>query len=427
MMEEKQMADNNDSGGGCLLWLIDIIASKIRNKRIAKYNKQARGVEEHQSTAVDVLFPPNTYKDSIIISGGSQNERLHICEEVIRNAHKANHSIIILHTANGSMENIVARNGFGTVVSDRNKVFDAFTSFEFNEICQAVIDTCKSKYDIKPAGRYILQVAHDLLVNRGRKPYLSGFANCPYFKLSDQITTRVNGGAITQDDADRLNSLLATGQIECPKIDTFFSDMKSQIEYMSAPDPSSVRAVSVLSAIKNKQILCIDMRSSSNTMLVELIVNSLIIAMNRGYDFSLMIDDIAFVNNDMLKNTISQKSNHHNIIVSKDLYALTGGKEDVFSALIGEAEKTVLFAHNSNVSCDKWSKYVGEYDKIDVSYNHNSGWSQSSKWGYNTNDGQYEALKRESKIKPEQINNLAQGEAFVYDHTTGSLIQTVIT
>jgi hypothetical protein len=421
------MANNNDSGGGCFLWFINWIAGIFRNRRIRKYNQQARGVEEYQSIAVGTLLPSHTYKDGIIISGGSQNERLHICEEIFRNAHNANHPVIILHTANGALENIIARNGFGTVVSERNKMFDAFTSFEFNEIFQVVTDTCKSKYDIKPAGRYVLQVAYDLLINKGRKPYFSGFANCPYFKLSDHITTRLTNGAITQDDADKLNSYLLTGQAECPKIDTFFNDMKAQIGYLSAPDPASVKAGSILSAIKNKQILCIDMRSSANVMLMELIVNSLIIAMNRGYDFSLMIDDIAFVNNDMLKNTLCQKSNHHNIIISKDLYALTGGKEDIFAAIIGEAEKTVLFAHGSGISCEKWSKYVGEYDKIDVSYNHNAGWSQSSKWGYNSNDGQTETLKREAKVKPEQINRLSQNQAFIYDHTTGSLIQTVIT
>jgi hypothetical protein len=421
------MANNNDSGGGCFLWFINWITSIFRNRRIKKYNQQARVVEEYQSTAVGVLFPSHTYKDSIIISGGGQNERLHICEEILRNAHNANHPVIVLHTANGMMENLIARNGFGTVVNERNKMFDAFTSFEFNEIFQVVTDTCKSKYDIKPAGRYVLQVAYDLLINKGRKPYFSGFANCPYFKLSDHITTRLNNGAITQDDADKLNSYLLTGQAECPKIDTFFNDMKSQIGYLSATDPASVKAVSILSAIKNKQILGIDMRSSANVMLMELIVNSLVIAMNRGYDFSLMIDDIAFVNNDMLKNTLCQKSNHHNIIVSKDMYALTGGKEDIFAAIIGEAEKIVLFAHSSSISCDKWSKYVGEYDKIDVSYNHNAGWSQSSKWGYNSNDGQTETLKRETKVKPEQINRLSQNQAFIYDHTTGSLIQTVIT
>ena len=265
------------------------------------------------------------------------------------------------------------------------------------------------------------------MINRGKKPYFSGFANCPYFKLSDHITTRLNSGAITQDVADKLNSFLLTGQSECPKIDTFFNDMKSQIDYLSAPDPKSVNAASVLSAIKKKQILCIDIRSSSNVMLLELIVNSLIIAMNRSYDFSLMVDEVAFVNNDMLKNTVCQKSNHHNIIVSKDLYALTGGKEDIFSTIIGEAEKTVLFAHSSSISCEKWSKYVGEYDKLDVFYSHNSTWSQSSKWGYSSSDGQAEKFKREAKVKPEQINRLSQNEAFIYDHATKSLIQTVIT
>ena len=418
---------SNDSGGGTFLWLVDSISGHFRNKRIKKFNKQARGVEEYQNIAVGALFPPESYKDSVIISGGSQNERQYICEEILHNAYIAKHPVIILHAANIKMESFVTRYGFGTVVSDQNKVFDAFTSFEFNEIFQMVTDTCKSRYDIKPAGRYVLQVVFDLLINRGRKPYFSAFANCPYFKLADHITTRLNSGAITQDVADKLQSLFLTGQAECPKIDTFFNDIKSQISYMSAIDPAKVNAVSVLSAIKNKQILCIDLRSSSNVMLVELIVNSLIIAMNRGYDFSLLIDDIAFMNNDILKNAICQKSNHHNVIVSKDLYALTGGKEDVFAAIIGEAEKTVLFNHSSGISCEKWSKYIGEYEKIDVSYNDNSGWNQSSKWGFNTNHGQREALKREPKVKPEQINCLSQGEAFVYDHATGSLIQTVIT
>ena len=418
---------NNSSGGGCMLWMIDGLIQRCRNRKIGEINKRARGVNALRSTDVNILFPAHTYKDNIIISGGDQDERLHVCEAALRNAHNANHPVIILHTANGAMENIVVQNGFGTVVSDRNKMFDAFTAFEFNEIFQVVTETCKSKYDIKPTGRYVLQVVYDLLMNRGRRQYFSAFANCPYFKLSDQIMTRQNSGAISQDVADKLNALLLTGQSECPKLDTFFKDMKAQIDYMSAADPAGVKAVSVLSAIKNNQVLCIDMRSSANAMLMELVVNSLIVAMNRGYDFSLMIDDIAFVNNDMLKNTVCQKSNHRNIIVSKDLYSLTGGKEDVFSSIIGEAEKTVLFAHSSSISCDKWSKYMGEYDKIDVSYNRNSGWSQSSRWGYNANAGQTETLKREAKVKSEEINRLSQNEAFIYDHTTGSLVNTVIT
>jgi len=415
-----------DSGGGCMLWIIDSIFKRVRNKRIRKYNIQARGIEEYKSTSSNILFPQHTYKEGVIISGGSITERLSICETLIRNAYNAKHPVVILHTGNGMMENVVARNGFGIIINDRSKLFDAFTALDFNEIVQIVTDTCKSKYDIKPSGRYILQIVYELLSCLGRKPYFSAFASCPYFKLSDQIQTRLTSGAITQSDADKLNSLLMTGQVECPKIDTFFNDMKSQINFISANDPQSVNTVSVLSSIINNQLLCIDIKSSTNVMFMELIVNSLIIAMNRGYDFTLMIDEIPFVNNDMLKNTLSQKSNHRNIIVSKDLYALTGGREDVFSTIIGEVEKTVLFSHSSSISCEKWSKYIGEYEKIDVAQNVNSGWNQSSKWGYNTNYGQTETLKKESKVKSEDINRLSQSEAIIYDHSTGSLIQTIV-
>jgi len=412
--------------GNTGLWLINTIFNSLKNRRISKNNKLARGVEEYKSITVSDLFPPNSCKDSVIISGGSQNERLHISRELLRNAYNENHPVIVLHTANNDLENVILQNGLGTVVNERNKKFDAFTSFELNEIIQVVTDTCKSKYDIKPAARYVLQVVYDLLLNKGKKPYFSSFANCPFFKLSDQITTRLNNGSLSQDVADKLNSYLLTGQTECSKIDTFFCDMRSQINYLSASDPAGAKAVSVLTAIKKNQILCIDIRSSGNSMLIELIVNSLTIAMNRGCNFSLFIDDVSFVNNDMLKNLLCQKSNHKNIIVSKDLYALTGGKEDVFSTLISEAEKTVIFSHSSNVSCDKWSKYLGEYEKIDVSYNNNSGWNHNEKSGYNTNSGQTETLKREFKVKPEQINRLSQNEAFIYDNTTGSLIKTVI-
>jgi len=42
--------------------------------------------------------------------------------------------MIILHTSHINVENIVAGQGLGIAVGDRNKLFDAFTGFEFNEI-----------------------------------------------------------------------------------------------------------------------------------------------------------------------------------------------------------------------------------------------------------------------------------------------------
>ena len=417
------MSNQNESGG-CLLWFVNWIGNIIMNRRIRKYNKLSRGLEEYKSITTDILFPNESYRENIIVSGGSAGERLLFNERIIQNCVTTGRPMIILHLNNGGLENIIARNNRGVVVNKQSKRFDAFTSFELQEICQLVFDTCKAKYDIKPIGRYILQIVYDLLACRKLRPYFSNYAKVSYHRLADRINDSLAKGLITQDQADDLNSQLMMGQAECAKIDSFFYDMKAELNHIATDDANKTGGASVLSTIKKGNILCIDLNSSANVMLLELIVISLTIAMNRGYEFSLFIDDVAIANNEMLKNALCQRSSHNNIICSKDLYALLGGKEDVFTTLIGETEKTVLLSHGSHISCEKWSKYIGEYDKIDVSHNTNAGWSQSGNWGYNTNHGQTMTDKREFKVKPEQINRLSPGEVFVYDNQTGSLIQT---
>ena len=420
------MSGQNDGGGGCSLWFIDFIFDIIERRRIHKFNRQSRGLEEYKSISTDILFPVESFEESIIISGGDDEERLKFSERILKNCHVNERPVIVLHLANGGLESIIAQNSWGVVVNKRNKQFDAFTSFNLQEICQTVFDTYKTKYDIKPSGRYILQIVFDLLASRKLRPYFSNYAGFTYHQLSDRINECLSGGFITQDNANNLNSLLMMGQSECAKIDTFFYDMRAQMEHIASENLSKNKGTSILSAIKKKKILCIDLKSSANIMLIELIVNSLTIAMNRGYEFSLFIDDVAIANNELLKNILCQKSNHSNIVCSKDLYALLNGKDDVFITLAGEADKTVLLSHGSNLSCEKWSKYIGEYDKIDVSTNRNSGWSESTNLGFNTNQGRTMTEKREYKIKPDQINHLSRGEVFIYDTQTGSLIQAVV-
>jgi hypothetical protein len=413
-----------DSGGGCTLFLIDWIFDIINSRRISKYNKHARGLEEYASITTDILFPAESYQENIIISGGESDIRLRFTDRLIENCHQSGRSMIVLHLANGGIENIIARNNYGIIVNKSSKIFDAFTSFNLQEICQVVFDTHKSKYDIKPAGRYILQIVFELLASQKIRPYFSNYASFTYNQIPDRINECLSKGFINQNTVNNLNSLLMMGQSEIAKIDSFFYDMKSQLNHIATDNANKSKGTSIISAIKSNKILCIDMKSSANIMLVELVVNSLTLAMNRGFEFSLYLDDIAIANNEMLKNALCQKSGHNNIICSKDLYALLNGKEDVFNTLVGEAEKTVLLSHGSNISCDKWSKFIGEYEKIETENSSNSGWSQSSKWGYSSNHGKRTHNKREFKIKPEQINRLSQGEIVIYDNQTGSLIQS---
>lgn len=409
-----------------MLPVINYVSDIINNHRIRKHNKQARGLVQCESITADTLFPPVSCRENIIVSGGGTSERLKLSERIIQNCFVQGRPMIILHLANSGLETVIAQNNQGVIANRQSKKFDAFTSFTLQEICQVVFDTCKSKYDIKPAGRYILQIVYELLACKKMRPYFSNYADFAYHKLSERINKCLVNGLLTQDSANNLNSLLMMGQTECAKIDAFFSDMNAQLGNIATDNANITGGTSIISAIKKGKILCVDLNSSSNIMLVELVVNSLTIAMNRGYEFSLFLDDVSIANNELLKNAICQKSSHNNIICTKDLYALLNGKEDIFSTLAGEAEKTVLLSHGSHLSCEKWSKYIGEYDKIDVSNNRNAGWFQSGRWGYNTNQGQTMTDKREYKVKPEQINRLSQGEILLCDNETSSLIQTSV-
>ena len=416
------MADDKGGGGG--LWLMDFVIDKVNNRRIKKYNKQSRGLEQYKSITTDVLFPVDSYAENILISGGSADERLRFSEQIIRNCITHNRPIIILHVGNLGLEQIVEQNGYGIVASKYNKQFDAFTSFKLPEIFQVLMDTCKSRYDIKPAGRYILQIIHELLAAKKQRPYFVNCANMPIHQLSAEINKALSNNLITQDSANNLNSLLMMGQAEIPKIDAFFYDIKAQCGHIHLDKPGGT---SILSAIKNNKVFCLDLNSSGNSLLIELIVNSLIIAMNRGFEFSFFLDDVAVANNDLLKNTLCQRSGHNNVICSKDFYALMNGNDNAFNTLVGEAEKTVLLSHGSHISCEKWAKYIGEYDKIDIQTNSTGGWShQQGGYNYGSNYGKTMTDKREFKIKPEEINRLGASEVIVYDNQTGSLLQTQV-
>jgi len=417
------MANQNNRGGGFLLWGINFVSSKIRNRKIRKYNTQARGLKQHANVTADFLFPPQSYQENIIISGGGSGDRLRFCEQILRNAQAQSQAVIVLTAGNVDLENLIAGGGLGIAASRQRKIFDAFTFLEMQDICQVILETNRQKYDIKHSGRYVLQVVFDVLQAQNLKPYFANFADFTYHKIPARINDCLARGLISQSKANDLNSYLAMGQSELSKIDAFFYNARAQMLHIAEVNPNNSGGFSALSAIWNNQIFLIDINSPSNTMLLELIVNTLLVAKNKGMNFSLMIDDIAISSSDSLKRLLSQRANHNNIIISQDVFTMLNGEERTFASAVGLADRTILLSHSSHISCEMWSKYIGNYDKIDLSRSAGGGWFQSSRWGYMSNQTQTETMKREQKIKPEEINRLPQGQIFAYDRQSGNLIQ----
>ena len=411
---------NQNRGGGFLLWGITWASSKLRNRKIRKFNTQARGVKQLSGITVDYLFPPNSYRDNIVISGGSSGDRVRFCEKILQDACTQKRAVIVLTSGNFGLANTIYQGGLGTVVNNQNKVFDAFMFLELQDICRVVFDTDSQKYNIQPSGRYILQIVHEILQAQNLKPYFSNFANFDYHKISASINQCLLGGLINQIKANDLNSFLAMGQSEISKIDSFFYDAKIQFAGISSPNPNSTGAMSALSAIWNNQICLIDVGGVHNSFLFDLIINSLFVANEKGLEYTLLIDDIP-ASSPALQSILQSKSNNNNIICTNDAFVMLGGSERNFSNMVGVADKTVLLSHGSHISCEMWSKYIGQYEKIDTSRSSGGGWLQSSRWGYMNKQSQTEAMKREHKIKPEEIADLGQNQVIVYENRGSEL------
>ena len=392
--------------------------SANRIQQMMKYNIHSRGVEEYSQIATETLFPPESYQDNIIISGSETGARQKFCERIIYNCAANKRPMIILHLANKRLENCIIRNNYGTVINEDNRQLDVFTSFKLQDICNIVLNTCKTKYDIKPAGRYILHVVYKFLECRRLRPYFFNYANFTYQKIPARINDSLARGLITSGEAEELAELYESGKSECAKIDAFFNDMKDCLSPISSENDRITHKTSIFTAINKRSVLAIDILSSTNDMLIEMLANSLKIAMNRGVAFTLCLDEITIANNDALKTIVCQKSSHNNVICSNDLYSLLYGKDDLFATIVGASDKTLLLSHGSHISCEKWSEYLGEYSKINMMHKIPGAWASEKRaekmGGVET---------REFKINPEMINRLQYDEIIMYDNNTGSLIQ----
>jgi hypothetical protein len=309
------------------------------------------------------LFQKTTNNENILLSGKATSTRLKFAEQVIENAISEKHSMIILHKANKSLERLVENKNSVIIANSQQKVFDPFTYLTLLEITQLVFETQAAENDFKHNSRYLIQILYEIIACHGSRPYFSNFQNLKFSDITEILNSCMSIGLLNQEQADNLLSLLKMSESECEKVETFFREIATQIEHILAPDPNHTDAVSIISAIKNNKIFCIDIHSAKNTILVELIVNSLLVAKSRGYKFTLFLDDIYIPNREQ-QNEIFIRSNDHNVIISSsDIYLLVRGRDDIFSDTISEMDKIYIMAHDSQASCERWVAYLCRCDK----------------------------------------------------------------
>jgi len=76
----------------------------------------------------------------------------------------------------------------------------------------------------------------------------------------------------------------------------------------------------------------------------------------------------------------------------------------------------MIFAHTAGKSAEKWSEFLGQYDKYERSYSQTRGSSRApfSIFSSSNNSRSINIAKsREFIVKPEQLMRMSQGEAYI--------------
>lgn len=186
-------------------------------------------------------------------------------------------------------------------------------------------------------------------------------------------------------------------------------------------------AVNIKTAVKHNGLLMMDIGSSTNEILINLIVNEIKEILASGKQIMLILDEININSNELLNKLVKSISSRClTTFLSTDIYSMLGADENLFYTFTANACKCIIFSHTSGATCNKWSELLGYYDVDKVSQN--IATNQNYQWGYSsgTSNSINVSTNREFIVKPEEISRLKPNEVYILDRNAKELAQTTI-
>lgn len=418
------MADNNES---FIVGLIRSINDKKKRKRLLKNveneNSHAKGIVNYLPSQIEAFFNNQSFPSNIIVSGGINEFRTRAIVGASIAAYNQQIPIIIIHANNKLLEsNFNQTFGSNNIVciNQNNPIYDPLIGLSNLEICKLIMDSATNGCEIKSSGKYYLDGITDFMRTKGVNPFIDMFLDCPHLQLFDKIDQAENSGQISPLVAQDIRSKLTQGQIERNNVEHYFDTLNHQGNSIFSKKINLYRAESIRKVVQHKGIILIDILSSSNSQVINIIANEVINLLSSGQKLLLITDSITIDASEVLNKIV--KSNFNNcsyMMASEDAYSALSSNDNTFSSFVGSCSKFIIYHHNSAISATKWSQVIGDYDKKEISTsivntsNYQSTFSiiPGKIKGDNLNIG----LKRENKVKPEEIMKMKPNTAYIYD------------
>lgn len=401
----------------------------IRN--IEKNNELRRNITRYEPSDIEAFIERDSIVGSYIVSGGSSINRAKAAASSAACSLDQNIPVIVLHEGNKIFENQITQatsfTGNKIIITSNTAVYDPFYNRTNNEICNLILNSCGQSSKISPNGQqYILGVA-DFIKSKNIPPYCEMFVSCPHDLLFDKVDEAEQKGYLSNSDATKIRSELMQGQNERANIQSFFSQLSYQGNGVLSNKGNRNAAVNIKTAVKHNGLLMIDIGTSTNEILLNLIINEIKEVLATGKKVMLILDEISIISNDLLNKLIKSLSSRClTTLMSSDVYSMLGGDDNLFHTFTGSACKCIVFSHTSGTTCTKWSEIFGYYDVDKISQNITT--NQNYQWGYGSGNSNSinVSTEREFIVKPEEIARLNQNEVYILDRNAKELAFTRI-
>jgi len=137
--------------------------------------------------------------------------------------------------------------------------------------------------------------------------------------MFDKVDDLERQGVISSSTSQELKAKLMMGQTECYKLNSFWGSFRMEADSVMYHPKSGCRPVNIVSAIKNREILCIDISSVTNQILMNTIFYQLRLALQHGASYTLVVDSLPLASNEMYTNFIkSSACKAHRLFVTDD-------------------------------------------------------------------------------------------------------------
>jgi len=419
-------------------WLASSISSLISRKQTEKAvkniqmgNLYKRNVKEYLPSEIEGFFDPTEPLGSTIISGGLPENRARAVVAACICSYNKDVPVVVLHETNSCLENKMRAAFYGSnnieIVNSNCPIYDPFVGLSNMEIDKIILNSAPKGYEIKSIGRQYLDGISEFIRSKRVTPFCDMYIRCPHANLYDKLDEANLNGYLSDTATQNIKNMLMQGQTERASVENFFAQFENQGKKVLATKANIQKAVNVRKSVMNKSVLMLDILSSTNDILINIIVNEIIDILAQGKQMLLVIDSISICSNALLEKLIkSNTSRCFSVLSSDDVYSMLTCNESLFTTLVGTSNKCIIYYHKTGLSCGKWADVFGYYDKEEISQNMGSTLSYQSGYSYGTNSSITVNPKREHIIKPEDISRMAVNEVYVLCGQTRELAHCLI-